>query len=300
MAGANSAIADLYGRADAALKAISTLSPNTHTHDYLSTTTGGTVVGPIRLSNNMANWKSIYFQTNGLNRWALFANNDAESGGNAGSTLTLNRYNDLGNTLSTIFTINRANGRFAFAYTPLVGSNDIWHAGNFTPTNIPTQTGMFRIRDNGTHNLILTNSGVAGEFLFGGSFADGGPIGPYIRIGRNKLWFYDADAMAPAQYRVLHTGEKGVGINPVFCENPLDADTVVQPFALCSINTPTGTGSTFFWIFTMCYPNITAPTAKAQLAISYSAPAGGVATSVRRYYSSAWTPWATIFNAIPA
>lgn len=50
-------------------------------------------------------------QTGGLNRWVLdFGNNTAESGGNAGSNLDINRYNDAGTFQATSFRITRSNG----------------------------------------------------------------------------------------------------------------------------------------------------------------------------------------------
>ncbi len=258
IAGADSAIADLYGRADAALKAIATLSPSTHTHDWASVTgkpdllisaqsggywgvshpggnnwlrvdntsglipdrskadgstaqlgsnnwpwnriygetiyeggstlatkyaaashthsylplTGGTLSGSLSssswvslsgalyLDNDNTNYKSIYFRMGGLNRWHLYATSDTENtSDNAGTNLVLRRFNNAGGFLSEVFAINRIDGIVRFAYTPYAAGNVMYHAGNFTPTNIPTQTGTLTISNgayNGAHLVLGT------------------------------------------------------------------------------------------------------------------------------------------------
>jgi len=49
-------------------------------------------------------------QTSARNRWNLVKNNDAETGGNAGSSFRINRYSDSGTYLSAPLQINRATG----------------------------------------------------------------------------------------------------------------------------------------------------------------------------------------------
>jgi hypothetical protein len=52
-------------------------------------------------------------------RWLLqFGNVTAESGSNAGSDITLNRYSDAGSLLASVFTIFRSSGIMAFTATP--------------------------------------------------------------------------------------------------------------------------------------------------------------------------------------
>ncbi len=237
IAGANSAIADIYGRADAALKALANQTTvtwdtlqgkpaafpaSTHTHDWASVTgkpstysatlgetsatayrgdrgktaydhsaatgnphgatpadigaatsshthsylplTGGTlsgslatasgitIGGALHLDNDNTNYKSIYFRMGGLSRWHFYATSDPENtSDNAGTNLVLRRFNNAGGYLSEVFAVNRIDGIVRFAYTPYAAGNVMYHAGNFAPTNIPTQTETLTI-SNGTYN----------------------------------------------------------------------------------------------------------------------------------------------------
>jgi hypothetical protein len=54
--------------------------------------------------------KIITFRTNGLQRFGLYLNNIAESGGNAGSNFAIRAYNDAGSLLSTPLYIHRDSG----------------------------------------------------------------------------------------------------------------------------------------------------------------------------------------------
>jgi phage-related tail fiber protein len=68
----------------------------------------------LRLDSPTVTTRGMQFRTNGVLRWQLFAWNDAESGGNAGSAFYLSRYDDAGVFLSNIFTVDRATGRWTF------------------------------------------------------------------------------------------------------------------------------------------------------------------------------------------
>jgi hypothetical protein len=64
----------------------------------------------------------IMGQTNGSARWMLLLpTNTPETGANAGSNLTINRFNDAGQFLGTALSINRASGVVDFASPPTVG-----------------------------------------------------------------------------------------------------------------------------------------------------------------------------------
>jgi hypothetical protein len=65
--------------------------------------------------------KIITFRTNGLQRFGLYLNNIAESGGNAGSNLALRAYNDAGSLLSTPLYIHRASGNVGINTTTDAG-----------------------------------------------------------------------------------------------------------------------------------------------------------------------------------
>jgi hypothetical protein len=57
-----------------------------------------------------ATTRAIYWQTTGLNRWAIYATNTAETGGNAGSDLSISNQSDTGTALYTPLTITRSTG----------------------------------------------------------------------------------------------------------------------------------------------------------------------------------------------
>lgn len=80
----------------------------------------------------------LRFNTSSSNRWALFADNVAESGSNAGSNLRLNAYDDAGVLLGTWVNINRATGIFNFTQTPQVNGVNVglvtdYESGAYTP-----------------------------------------------------------------------------------------------------------------------------------------------------------------------
>lgn len=78
---------------------------------------GSTFNAPINILFNTTagNNRAIFFQTAGLNRWAVFAGNSAESGGNQGTNFGINRFDDTGTYIDTPFNINRATGNISLA-----------------------------------------------------------------------------------------------------------------------------------------------------------------------------------------
>ncbi|MBR0676884.1 hypothetical protein GXW77_11920 [Roseomonas alkaliterrae] len=84
---------------------------------------GDTMTGDLAISKNAATFglnsatptaRAVRWRTNGLSRWALLAWNDAESGGNVGSTLYLQRHDDAGAFTGNVFRVDRDTGRFVF------------------------------------------------------------------------------------------------------------------------------------------------------------------------------------------
>lgn len=65
--------------------------------------------------------KIITYRTNGLQRFGLYVNNIAESGGNAGSNFAIRAYNDAGSLLSTPLYIHRASGNVGINTTTDAG-----------------------------------------------------------------------------------------------------------------------------------------------------------------------------------
>ena len=76
-----------------------------------------------------------YIETAGSKRWFTGSMANAESGGNAGSDFNIVRYDDTGTLVDAPFSIARSSGKTSFSQTPYVGINNIWHAGNFNPSN---------------------------------------------------------------------------------------------------------------------------------------------------------------------
>ena len=85
-------------------------------------TTNGNVVanggfranGDVRISRAAGSAGAVNFATNGATRWAFEKTNEAESGSNNGSNLVLNRFNDAGGYLGTLFSFSRSSGEMSF------------------------------------------------------------------------------------------------------------------------------------------------------------------------------------------
>jgi len=96
----------------------SIIPPNTYVLKAGDTMTGDLVISKsvpvIQLNSPTVTTRGLQFRTNGVARWELFAWNDAESGGNAGSTFFMRRFDDAGALLGNIFSVDRATGRWTF------------------------------------------------------------------------------------------------------------------------------------------------------------------------------------------
>lgn len=136
--------------------------------------------GNARLSN---------YTTNGLLRWQFGANGDTESGGNSGSSLIINRYNDAGSYLDTPLNVSRVSGQFQFG-----GSGGVYVNGN---VGIGTASPGAKLDVNGTFNqtqatqndFTIDGSGVAGAAVI--KLKGNGVVTPskYIRTNDGKLQF---------------------------------------------------------------------------------------------------------------
>jgi hypothetical protein len=85
-----------------------------------ATAAAGIAVGngnPVNLNGAAGAAKFVVGLTTNALRWQFGVNSDTESGGDAGSSWILNRYNDSGNYSGTPLTVNRATGAFTFAGT---------------------------------------------------------------------------------------------------------------------------------------------------------------------------------------
>jgi hypothetical protein len=57
------------------------------------------------------------YRKNNLNRWLVFADSSSESGGNTGSDLRIDRYNDAGNGIETALLVKRSSGNVGIGTT---------------------------------------------------------------------------------------------------------------------------------------------------------------------------------------
>lgn len=95
--------------------------------------TGGALTGGIIISvgaidtglNIQANAgqnRYVRFRTGSLDRWVITTTASAESGGQAGSDFTINRYDDTGALIGTVLTLTRSSGLATFNNSLLVGA----------------------------------------------------------------------------------------------------------------------------------------------------------------------------------
>jgi hypothetical protein len=133
---------------------------------------GGTLTGSLAINANgnqlilnksaSGQVSNIASQTAGSFRWVLqLGDNSAESGGNNGSNLAIQRYSDTGTYIDSPFFINRATGQVTFSTTVNVGQ------GLFSTTAAlvlgPNGAGTVYIRPNGSAStagqVVLANTG---------------------------------------------------------------------------------------------------------------------------------------------
>jgi microcystin-dependent protein len=89
-------------------------------------------------------------------RWISGAAGDAEAGANAGSSWSVQRYDDTGAFLGNSIVINRATGVVVMEATPQVGANSVYHQGNL-PAVIATVSEPV-----GTIKMYVGNTDPAG------------------------------------------------------------------------------------------------------------------------------------------
>jgi hypothetical protein len=111
---------------------------NTTTNGVLSAapTTGD---GAVVISRAAGNYGFLRLQTAGVNRWNLQVNNEAESGSNAGSSLSLYAIGDTGTSLGSVFNVLRATQVVAFTQRPTFAGKTPWDNGNLVnPATLDT------------------------------------------------------------------------------------------------------------------------------------------------------------------
>lgn len=144
--------------------------------------------------------RPVFYQTNGSNRWAHYANSTAESGGNAGSDFNLSRYSDAGSFIDSPFVITRSTGLVTVSDGLLVSGASTISASNgnlVVNDTSSTNKAFVQFQKNGTAEWNVGNASSSNSFgidrFVAGSFVDT-PIG--ISNATGTVTF--SDAIAPA------------------------------------------------------------------------------------------------------
>ena len=105
---------------------------------------------------------AIVAETSGSRRWGLLFTGDPESGGNAGTNLAINRYDDSGNALNQCVTLSRLSGQLTLTSDGAYG-DPLWVQ---TTSDVAART-MYRINNNtrtwscgvvpGSHNFAIAD-----------------------------------------------------------------------------------------------------------------------------------------------
>lgn len=91
-----------------------------------NTTVGAGTGAPAFIVNGAAaNNRTLFFQTNGSNRWSIEAENTAEAGANAGTGFEIATYSDAGSFIDKPITIVRASGGMLTVARPSTFNNAI-------------------------------------------------------------------------------------------------------------------------------------------------------------------------------
>lgn len=110
-----------------------------------------TGTGYSAITGAAATTRRLRYQTAGVDRWVIEANQTAESGGNTGSDLSFQSFTDGGSFIEEVFAITRSTGTAGFSKFPLLPGG--YQAGYLNPP-INDVSG-----NGGTYVLQPTDSG---------------------------------------------------------------------------------------------------------------------------------------------
>jgi hypothetical protein len=105
--------------------------------------------------------RQVRFLTNALQRFIISTNTTAESGSNAGSNLSIFRYNDAGTFLGECVTIERSSGEMTLSDKLTVSSGGIDVTGTLTTTG----TGLIQVGTSGSIQPTLSRSLTSGGLV---------------------------------------------------------------------------------------------------------------------------------------
>lgn len=146
--------------------------------------TGGTLTGNLGINNA---WASLFLnkpasgtalaikgQMNGATRWVVnLGNQEPESGSNAGSNFTLDRYDDSGSWIEHVLTISRSTGSAYFART-VDAADQLTEQGQrvYSPNNPPPAGGQ----PIPTTSVLAVGTFTTCRNYSGGDLADGATV----------------------------------------------------------------------------------------------------------------------------
>lgn len=100
--------------------------------------TGLSTSGDFNLNYTAPTQRAIKWFAGSNERWQIFTDGIAESGGNAGSNLAFARFNDAGSYIDSPINISRSTGAAAFNVRPIFAGNTPYDTGNLTIANYLT------------------------------------------------------------------------------------------------------------------------------------------------------------------
>jgi hypothetical protein len=194
------------------------------------------------VSGAAATYRGTYYQTGGVSRWTMGANQSAESGSNAGSDFSIDRYNDSGAWINAPVSISRSTGLVTLSNGLTVNGATTVNSSINSSIGGGLNTGAFRTTVdiggayadwNNAKTFAVQIDGPSPNAAYGGMrwthwgtrhFAaieayEGGstttqPVIVFHVANQNNAWtFNNADILRGAGGYVWHTGNRSNPVN---------------------------------------------------------------------------------------
>jgi hypothetical protein len=148
------------------------LTGATFTGQVLVSTVGAGIDSNLFIQSDAGRSRVLYYRTGTSIRWALFANNVAEAGSNAGSDFTVNAYDDAGVSLGNIFIATRATRILSFGVSPLAPTPTAGDATTKVATTAFVNTSFAKLSGatfTGQLGIDLRTAGTAASLFLQGN-----------------------------------------------------------------------------------------------------------------------------------